>query len=73
MLDSDSEGLSPRVAVKALVDIEASESKLSAEVSTTHSDYSISPSPLSRENAPDYRVKGYAFGGEGGRRQSSEP
>ena len=66
MLDSDAEGLSPRVAVKSLVDIGASESKLWPEVSTTHSDYSIpSPSPLSRENALDYRVKGYAFGGEG--------
>lgn len=66
LLESSNEGLPPRTAAKVLVENGASEAWLWPEIKASHSDYSLpSPTPLSLENGLDYRVKGYAFGGEG--------
>lgn len=66
LLDYTIQGLPPRTAAKVLVDSGACESSLWPEATTSHSAYSLpSPTPLSLENALDYRVKGYGFGGEG--------
>lgn len=66
LLESSNQGLPPRTAVKVLVENGACEASLWPELKASHSDYSLpSPTPLSLENGLDYRVKGYAFGGEG--------
>lgn len=65
-LQSSNEGLPPRTAVKGLVDTGACETSFWPEVKASHSDYSLPfPTSPAMENALDYRVKGYAFGGEG--------
>lgn len=66
LLDLPTQGLPPRTAAKVLVDSGACESSLWPEVKGSHEGYSL-PSPTSpaMENALDYKVKGYAFGGEG--------
>lgn len=66
LLDSENQGLPPRTAAKVLVDFGACESGFWPEVKGSHEAYSLpSPTPLSLENALDYKIKGYAFGGEG--------
>lgn len=66
LLDSTNEGLPPRTAVKILVDKGACESSLWPEVKASHKDYSLPfPTSPALENALDYRVLGYAFGGGG--------
>ncbi len=66
LLDSPNEGLPPRMAAKVLTDKGVCQSLLLPETKGSHHEYSNpSPTLLALSNALDYRVSGYAFGGEG--------
>ncbi len=66
LLDSSNEGLPPRTASKVLVEKGACESSFLPEIKASHKDYSNPfPTLSALSNALDFRVSGYAFGGEG--------